>query len=516
MPTPSFPFDDSLRNSPRDGRTTPRRHAGDVAQPSLAASRVAFGVLVIGALAIVLIASPFKSFELDRFFVPKELVLHATALLVLLVCAWGARATAITLDRVDTLLLAYVALSTISALLASDHVASTRALAVTWSGFVIFWSARAVARAGLRTPLVVTVIVAVVTGAATGLLQAYGLRSEYASLARAPGGTFGNRNFMAHLCVIGAPLLFWATLTARRVWGVALGTIAAMVLAGALVLSRTRAAWVALVVCMVLLAIPLWVTLRRVPGSGRRVILVGSAIGLGALSALFLPNHLNWKSDSPYLDSVRGVVDYSSGSGKGRLIQYKNTLRMAAAHPVLGVGPGNWPKYYPTFATRRDPSLSRDDGRPANPWPSSDWMAMVAERGGLATIIFVIAYFGLLVGGWRRDDDADASAGDALAPLALAGTMLATAVVGTFDAVQLLAAPTFLVWLAFGALCRPGKARHTWSPSSPGRQGWFWAATLVTALFAARSALQMRAMSTNCESPGSFVMERCRTIVHGR
>jgi hypothetical protein len=45
----------------------------------------------------------------------------------------------------------------------------------------------------------------VVLGALTGLIQAYGLLTTDLASPRAPGGTFGNRNFMAHLVALGLP-----------------------------------------------------------------------------------------------------------------------------------------------------------------------------------------------------------------------------------------------------------------------------------------------------------------------
>lgn len=483
--------------------------------PSPFARRAALVILQLGALAVVLVAAPFKSFELDRFFVPKELALHVAALLAALCALWSVRR--ITLDRVDTLLASFGILSVISALFATNHWNSARALAITLSGLAVFWAARAVAAAGLRRPLVIALVVAVVVGAGTGLLQAYGLRTEYASLARAPGGTFGNRNFMAHLCAIGAPLLLWCTATAKRSYGVVLGSIAALMMGAALVLSRTRAAWVALGVCAVLLIVPLWLALKHTEDSraGRRIALLGLCMAIGGLASLMLPNHLNWKSDSPYMDSVKGVVDYSSGSGKGRLVQYKNTLRMAAAHPVLGVGPGNWPVHYPKFASKRDPSLSRETGRPSNPWPSSDWVAMIAERGPLATLIFVLAYFGLLVSGWRQPAEVE-EASDSLAPVALMGALVATAIVGAFDAVLLLGAPTLIAWSAFGALSVPGKPRLQRPPEpDPGHRPWKWmaVATVVGLLMIGRSAAQLIAMSNDCSNWTAVTFERCRTSV---
>ena len=101
-------------------------------------------------------------------------------------------------------------------------------------------------------------------------------------------------------------------------------------------------------------------------------------------------NEIDGKVSGPIGKSVRrredqrfltGVANYKEGSGRGRLIQWGNTLAMAAHHPLLGVGPGNWPVFYPKYRSTGDPSFDRDDIIPTNPWPSSDWMAMASERG---------------------------------------------------------------------------------------------------------------------------------------
>lgn len=194
------------------------------------------------------------------------------------------------------------------------------------------------------------------------------------------------------------------------------------------------------------------------------------AIG-GVILALVLPNRLNWKSDSPYLDSVRGVVAYNSGSGAGRLVQYRNTLHMAEAHPILGVGPGNWPVYYPKFATHNDPSLSQNNGTTANPWPSSDWATLISERGILAVVSLLLAFVGMIANAFQSTRGSSANnpgARDPFLPVAVTAAVLITGAVGAFDAVAILAAPTFIVWAALGALVAPGRSRMEWSPS-PGR-----------------------------------------------
>ena len=453
--------------------------------------------LQLGLLAVVLAATPFKQFDLDRFFVPKELTLHVAAFLSVMFCL--NRLRNVVLDRVDYFLIAFALLSVVSALLAQNRWLSMRSVAVTLSGLAIFWCARSLARAGLKRPLVAVIILATVVGTAMSLVQAYGIESEYFTLSRAPGGTFGNRNFVAHVAAIGAPLLVWYAVTAKRGIAVALCAVGGAVLSAGLVLSRSRAAWLALLVTAALLAIPAWRAARRVPHADalRRLLFMGVVAVGGVVLALILPNKLNWKSDSPYLDSVRGVVAYNSGSGAGRIVQYRNTLHMAEAHPILGVGPGNWPVYYPDFATHNDPSLSQNNGTTANPWPSSDWATLISERGTIAVLALLLAFVGMIANAFQSTRGSSANnpgARDPFLPVAVTATMLITGAVGAFDAVLILAAPTFIVWAALGAIVAPGRPRMEWSPSPARFRVLALAVSATLFIFSVRAAGSTAAM----------------------
>src|SRR5258705_9523533 len=114
-------------------------------------TRLALRVLQIGAIAVILAVTTFHAFELDRFFVPKELVLHLAAVLAGLFVIGALWRMSIT--RVDLLLAGYLALSALSALLATNRWLAFRALAVTASSLLIFWIARTLRDAGLAPPL---------------------------------------------------------------------------------------------------------------------------------------------------------------------------------------------------------------------------------------------------------------------------------------------------------------------------------------------------------------------------
>jgi O-antigen ligase len=428
--------------------------ASEAAAPARG-ERFALRVMQVGAVAVVLIALTWKEFELDRFFVPKELVLHLCALLAGMALLRHVRR--LTVTPVDVLLAAFLLLSAVSAVFATNGWYAMRALAISASSLTLFWCARVLRSAGLDRRLVNALALAVALGVITSLLQTYGVRTDLFSINRAPGGTLGNRNFVAHMAAFGLPLLLLVALrTASHLRYVA-ASVGATLLIGGLVLTRSRAGFLALAAVLATFAVALLLApaLRRSRRTWTRLIIMLAIAAGGVAAAMLVPNTLRWRGDNPYLESITGVANFQEGSGAGRLVQYRQSLKMTAAHPLFGVGPGNWPVRYPEYAAPRDPSLNGGQpGTTSNPWPSSDWIAFTAERGPLGMLALAIALFGLAFAGARRalgGSDAD----DAIAGAALVATILAAVVAGMFDAVLLLGLPAFLVWSAVGALWQP-------------------------------------------------------------
>jgi O-antigen ligase len=452
-------------------------------------------VIQVAAFGIVLAALPYPIFELDRYTFPKELVLTSAALAASLVCLASARR--LTVFMVDALLAGFLGLSALSALFATNGWLAFRAVGVSLAGAALFWCARMVARAGRREALLVGLASAVVLGALTSLAQAYGVVStNLASIARAPGGTFGNRNFMAHLVAIGLPVLLYLALEARSQSRFLIGGAGAALAAAALVLSRSRAAWLGAGAAGAFLIVEgfwrgrLWDDDRL----RRRALQLAGVAAAAAVLAIVLPNRLNWRSDSPYLESLTDLANYKEGSGAGRVIQYRNTLTMAKRHPVLGVGPGNWPVYYPLFMSPDDPSYDPDDKIPTNPWPSSDWMAMASERGFLALALLLLTGATIALGAWARIRRGERHL-PAVTDLAIVATVITIAVAGAFDAVLLLPVPTLFAWTLVGALASSARPIREIPLTSRSRRNLMLGVAVVGALFVTRGATQTIAMS---------------------
>ena len=483
-----------------------------------AGDRLPLRILQVGAIAVVLAATPYKAFDLDRYFVPKELVLLVCAAAASLIVVKGLARLSLTV--VDLAMVLFLVAGLASAFGATNPWAAERALAISAGGAALFWCGASIRRAGLARPLLAALATAVVIGALTALAQAYGLRSEYFSLNRAPGGTFGNRNFVAHLCAIGIPVIVFATVTARRPFGAALGIAGTIAVAGVLAMSRSRAAWLAVLVSSGAVAVAgamsrgQWRGARTLP----RLSYLGIAAVVGALAAISLPNRLEWKSDTPYIDSAIGLVNYREGSGHGRLVQYTNSLHMTEAHPLFGVGPGNWPVVYPRYASRNDPSLAQDEGTTANPWPSSDWIAYASERGLLGLAALAVVLLGLVRRAYidvrstrPRVEMADSE--HVMMSMALVGTLAAAIVVGSFDAALIVAIPAYFVWTLAGTLAPLSDRTIVARP-------WLrFAALLTTVVFGivavGRSAAQLAAIATFSANSHLTTIERAASLDPG-
>lgn len=452
------------------------------------------GALGVAALGTALVAVTYRAFELDRFFVPKELALHTGALMM--VVALAVRPGPRVWSRLDVALAAWLAWSMVSAIGSVSGAHAWRALGITASGAVVFWAASTL-RAARREREVTRILAAsAMLAALTSLAQAYGLTLDVFALNRAPGGTLGNRNFIAHAAAIALPAILWLAATARSSVRMVVAVGAVPIVTAALVLSRTRAAWLALAIWLVILVPLSWrgravIAAAMPPGRWR---LLAGALAAGILLAVVLPNTLDWRSDSPYLDSVRDVVNYREGSGAGRVRQYQNSLRMARANPILGVGPGNWAAEYPAFASRNDPSLIEATGMAANPWPSSDWVAAASERGApglLALGAFVLL---LLVHAWRGWSDSVFSSRERLGALAGGSVVFIASIEGLFDAVTLLAFPAVLAWGMAGALVPPGPPAFTITPGDRTRRFGAAFTGLTWLALAGTSAAKVQAM----------------------
>lgn len=399
----------------------------------------------------MLLVGPLGARLYDAYALPKELAMHVVAVVAAAWLALGRRG--LDVGRVELLVGVGVGWGFLAATMAVNPWMTTRPVALSVSAALIFWCARHLDRRAARAVLRAVAVAALLLGLWV-LLETYGVVDRLAMAGRAPAGPAANRNYAAHLAVIALPVVAYLALTARRPRAFALWAVAAGVPAAVIVLSRSRAAWLALAVLVVAAAIAYLLATRSEPRRCARPGLLAAALVTAVTIAVLAPNALRW-SDGGYAGTLRALVAHDRGTGRGRVIQYRRTLELVAANPILGVGPDNWPIAYFQGARPGDPNVEKSRLQPVNRLPNSDWLGLVSERGLPAGLAFAGAAMALLLAA-RRSDERGAG-------LAAAAVIAGVAIMGTFDAVLLRSEPLLITAAALGCLVplRPDDARWT-------------------------------------------------------
>jgi O-antigen ligase len=428
-------------------------------------------------------------------FLAQELVIVVGALALLGATLW-ARIRA-RWDRITLVVCALVAFEVASSFHAADRWVALRSATLWISGLLVYGCARFRATDGWSRGLDV-LVVPVGIAAASVILEALGI-VHLSAAHHAPGGLLGERNVAAQLLVCAAPAVAYVAMTEGGPWRRRGALLVLGLSAGAVVLGRTRSAWIAGLVLFVVLA---RVAIGRTE-AGRRARGTFGVVVLGATLAVALPTGLRWRSPHPYRDTFVHLVDPSSTSGAGRLVQYATTLRMAAAHPTLGVGPGNWAARYVSFAEKGDPTV-HEALTPVNRLPNSDLLGFVAERGIFASCCLVA----LVVSLFRRGGPSREGRGLRRA------TLLVVAIVGALDAVLQTPAALLLVAWVLGLtspVTRPSRS-GAWTMPARAFQIVAVAVMSVMAVFAGR---RLGALDVAAHARGSDDLDRALRLDPG-
>jgi O-antigen ligase len=274
-----------------------------------------------------------------------------------------------------------------------------------------------------RQRVLETVTIAAAVVSAIGLLQHLDRLPLSIPVISTPGSTFGNRNLAAEVIALALPLGIAAAVGAARS-DTRVAVFASIFLELVyLAVTRARGAWAG-AVCG--LGVALW--LSRLRWSRRSAVLALGAVGVAAIAAV-VPGHFNprdagdAKRYSGLVEVLEGGLDARSTALKTRLGLWRRTARMIGEHPWLGVGPGNWPRFFPHFA---EPDASADGVLSTTLAPRQahdDYLERAAETGVPGLLALGVLGAGVLLAvrarSKRRPEDAVVTAAAAGSWMAL-------------------------------------------------------------------------------------------------
>ena len=194
--------------------------------------------------------------------------------------------------------------------------------------------------------------------------------------------TFGLHNSYAGYLLLAWPASLLGTVLSQRWWVRLLYGLAGVYLAATLVLTYSRASWVAFAAQLVALALYLAWRYLRGRGTGRTLLYAGGGL-LAAVAGLLL---------LPSVQSVLPTFSLQDYSVQGRLRFWQAALEMFASHPLLGVGPGNFAYVYPQY--QQDYIYYSVD---PHSWP----LQLFSELGLVGVLITIALLAGLFFWGRR-------------------------------------------------------------------------------------------------------------------
>ena len=217
-----------------------------------------------------------------------------------------------------------------------------------------------------------------------------------------PSATLGYRNFAAAFTIAVIPFVVVGLIGASSSGQLALWSVALTLNATFLVATRTRAAWIACVLSLAVVAVCVILKKRSSRQSigfpnllrATGVIAVSGAVAI-LFSTLIQPQMegLGYDRNRQEKASLGTTISTTleAGSDKDRLNMWKNTLSMIRGSSILGVGPGNWQYVYPKFDQGE---VAWTGGTPRR--PHNDYLWITSETGIaggllLAVILVLIA-----------------------------------------------------------------------------------------------------------------------------
>lgn len=262
--------------------------------------------------------------------------------------------------------------------------------------------------------------------------------------------TFFNPNPLGGFLAMIFPLAFSLTLAAAALWQWLLWEFCAVLLALTILPTYSKGAMLAFIVAMACYGILMaWQS-----AAARRVL--RWALAIVVLGALTL-GVATWQA-TPVRSRLTSALGAQQASNMFRILTWKGTVRMAAAHPWIGVGPSGFTYIYPKYAITGYVQAAHQN-----------YLQMFAELGVVGGVTFLWLLGAVLFTGKRALRAAQDFPGRALAIAGLC-TLIAFLVHSFLEYDWYIGAIGVTFWLMAGLLTHQALGRPVLAlPSSDGK-----------------------------------------------
>lgn len=313
-----------------------------------------------------------------------------------------------------------------------------------------------------------------------------------------PSGTLGYRNMLAMGLNAFIAFGFVALIPARDARARflrGLTLIASLAAACALILTRTRGAWVGFAGATLIFGVCFRRWHRAQPDEARQPWSARQKVAAFAVAGSFLAIlglAFSLKKPLPAGDRNQAVATYGAtareitskkatvadtlalfleGEDAGRLFLNRTTLAMYLDDPILGVGPGQWPVRYP-FYSRDARGVPNASMRLIYQRAHNDWLQWLAEMGLVGFLLAVATALPLAAWAWRT---LRRTGGIDWPIAATFFAIFASAALGIHAAVSFpfeMPLPSMYLAVSLGLVAAAHRANLTDLPEQPRRNPW--------------------------------------------
>jgi O-antigen ligase/Tfp pilus assembly protein PilF len=454
-----------------------------VPKPSSSFSQSSFGcqaldrlITAIGFTALLAVPLVFQPRMYTAYRDVKQAMVAYCGLLCLLfisllVLVCGGKKRASPLPILPVLLAVYAAITLASLFRALNLDAGLWNCQVVLACLVMaFWAYRQSTHPTFASALIHVLAATVIVISLYGFLQYNGIDVVRLELQKSPVSTIGNLNFTAQY-LIGAIPLFASAIIIARCLRTRLFLLIVLSLAVVhLLLTQSRGGLVGLGVSTLVFLVlytryatgsllQYFSSLVRKKGRKFVVVCVGGLIVAASYCVL---------DSGKTLEQIVSIFTTRKETNIYRLLTWRDTLRMVANHPILGVGVGNYQFAFPLYKSEQLWRQQDIFGRTRQIRTHNDYLNMLAETGvlGLATFLTIV---GIVVAHSLRqlNRGRGSPSSRTVLQIGLISGLSATLTQSFFDFNLYNPASALLFWVSLGLLAGlPGDVQ---SPKAAGR-----------------------------------------------
>ncbi len=205
-------------------------------------------------------------------------------------------------------------------------------------------------------------------------------------------GTFIHKNIYAEMLLMTLPFSIYSFIAYKGFWKYA-GLTAGILSIGLIIISLTRAVWIAAFVSILITTIVLIINGEVKSIFKNRQFKIGLIIAIAAIifSIIFFSKI---ERENAIQKQLSSITNFAYGSTKDRIILWEKSLKVFKEHPVIGDGLGSWKIDILKYGNK---GLKSEDNITFYTRPHNDFLWVMVETGIAGLIFYILSFVFIII-----------------------------------------------------------------------------------------------------------------------